>query len=325
MKGFLKMKRKLSLLLALVLMLSTLFSVNVLSASKTEVNWQGVKTYATKEIKVYKNTKTSSSSGKIYDGDCIIINSYDKSSKKFNVKYLVTTGKNKGATATGYIKASDIGYSLSNKAKKTWNIASGFEIKGYTLSSKFNKALTFAQGTTIYEFGSKNDYISVFGKVSGTYWLVYIKKSDVRKVPSISTSKTYRIASKLNKNYVLDVSGGSKDNGANIQLYKWNKTSAQVFKFSNAKNGAYHIANYNSKKYIICDYNNVCQWNINDSWYIAEDNDGYLIIVTTSGTGFCIDVNGGKVSNGTNIQVYKQNNTASQRFKLIEVNKFKTA
>ena len=134
------MKRKLSLLLALILMLSTLFSVNVLAASKTAMSWQGVKTYATKSIKVNKNTKTTTSSGTIYNGDCITIKSYNESSKRFNVTYPVTKGKSNGATATGYIKASDIGYNLSNYPSKTWNVAYGFDVKGYTRSSKFNKS-----------------------------------------------------------------------------------------------------------------------------------------------------------------------------------------
>jgi len=187
------MKRILSILLVCVLMLSTIFSVNILAASKTALSWKGVKTYATKSIKVYKNTTTTTSSGTIYDGDCITINSYNQSSKRFNVTYPVTTGKNKGATAIGYIKASDIGYNLSNYPSKTWEVALGFEIKGYTRSSKFNKCLTFPEGTTICQFGSNGDYISVVGKVSGAYWLVYMKKVDVRKVPSISTSKTYKL------------------------------------------------------------------------------------------------------------------------------------
>lgn len=317
------MKRKLSLILALVLMLSTLFSVNVFAASKTAVSWQGVKTYATKSIKVYKNTKTTTSSGTIFDGDCITIKSYNDSSKRFNVTYKVTSGKNKGATATGYIKASDIGYSLSSYPSKTWNVAYGFDVKGYTRSSQFNKCLTFTEGTTICQFGSSGDYMSVVGKVSGTYWLVYVKKSDVRKIPTISTSKTYKITSKLNTNYVLDVANASKDNGANIQLYKWNGTSAQVFNFDSKSNGKYYrMTNYNSRKYVCRYSDNVVQWFSDDCWwYIAEDNDGYISLVPSTNKNCCMDVAGGKVANGTNIQIYANNNTDSQKFKLVEVKK----
>lgn len=314
------MKKKVSVLMALVLMMSTIFSVNVLAASKTVMSWQGVKTYATKSIKVYKNTKTTTSSGTIDNGDCITIKNYNASSKRFNVTYPVTRGGNKGATATGYIKASDIGYSLSNYPSKTWEVATGFEIKGYTLSSKFNKCLTFSEGTTICQFGDSGDYISAVGKVSGSYWLVYVKKSDVRKVPSISTSKTYKITSKLNKNYVLDVDNASKENGANIQLYKWNGTSAQVFKFANSY-GRYKITNYNSNKQIDYYLDNVEQCSGGYHWYIAEDNSGYMVMVPVFQENYCMDVAGGKVANGTNIQLYKNNNTDSQRFKLFEVKK----
>ena len=314
------MKRKLSKVLALFLLLSTAFSFNVFSASKTALSWSGVKTYATKSIKVYKNTKTTTSSGTIYDGDCITIKNYNNSSKRFNVNYKVTSGKNKGATATGYIKASDIGYNLSNYPNKTWEVATGFSVKGYTRSSKFNKSLTFLQKTTICEFGSTGDYISVVGKVSGTYWLVYVKKSDVRKVPSISTSKTYKITSKLNKNYVLDVAGGSKDNGVNIQLYKWNGTSAQVFNFKRVNNGHYTITNYGSGKQVVMQGSNVCQWKSASWWSIAEDNDGCLIFYYPQNKLY-LDVKGGKVGNGNNMQGYNFNNTDSQKFELAEVKK----
>lgn len=76
------MKKRISVIMSLVLMLSTIFSINVFAASKTALSWQGVKTYATKSIKVYKNTKATSSSGTIYNGDCITIKSYDETSKK---------------------------------------------------------------------------------------------------------------------------------------------------------------------------------------------------------------------------------------------------
>lgn len=316
------MKRKLSKVLALFLLLSTASSFNVFSASKTALSWSGVKTYATKSIKVYKNTKTTTSSGTIYDGDCITIKNYNDSSKRFNVNYKVTSGKNKGATATGYIKASDIGYNLSNYPSKTWKVAIGFDVKGYTRSAKFNKTLCFTEGTQICEFGSSGEYISVVGKVSGTYWLVYIKKSDVRKVPSISTSKTYKITSKLNKNYVLDVENGSKANGANIQLYKWNNTSAQVFSFEHDTWGdMYRIVNKKSNLFIGVYESNIYQTVTKKSWfYIAEDNSGYLILKDWK-SNKVVDVAGGKVTNGTNIQLYKNNNTDSQKFELIEVKK----
>ncbi len=278
------MKRKISIILTLVLMLSAIFSINVSAASKTAVSWSGIKTYATKSIKVYKNTKTTSSTGTIDNGDCITIKSYDKNSKRFNISYPVTRGKNKGATATGYIKAADVGYNLSYYPSKTWKVAKGFDIKGYTNSSKFNKCLTFNEGTTICEFGRKGEWISVVGKVSGSYWLMFIKKSDICKETSISSSKYYRITSKINTNYGFYVENGSKFNGANIQLHKWDKTSAQVFTFSKKSNGQYSIKNYKSKLCISVSNNNLYQSVSNDYFYIAEDDKGYITLKHPSNT-----------------------------------------
>ncbi|MGN0487220.1 MAG: RICIN domain-containing protein [Acutalibacteraceae bacterium] len=315
------MKKKISVILVLVLLFLTVFSVNVFAASNTVLSWSGVKTYATKSINVYKTSGTTKSSGEIDNGDCITIKSYHESSKRFVVTYTVTRGKNKGDTATGYIKASDIGYALSNKPSKIWKVAYGYDVKGYTRSSQFNKSLTFSAGTEIYEFGNSGDYISAVGKVSGTYWLVFVKKADVRKLPSISSTKTYKIASKINNNYVLDVKDGSKKANAGIQLYKWNGTSAQVFQFSlNSSNNSCWVKNYHSKMYFGIKDNNLVQnyFLFCSDFYIAEDFDGYIMFKHRN-TGKFIDVSGGKATNGTKIQLYKFNNTASQKFKLMEV------
>lgn len=315
------MKKRLLSILTLSLMLVSLFCISASAASKTVFSWSNVQTYATKTIKVFKNTKTNSSSGSIYNGDCITIKNYDSSSKRFNVTYPVTTGKNKGGTATGYIKASDVGSSLSYYPNKVWNVAYGFEVKGYTRSSKFNKSVTFSGGTEIYEFGSNGEYVSAVAKKGSSYLLIYIKKSDIRKKPSISSSKKYKIVSKLNSNYVLDVANGSKNGGANVQLYKWNGTAAQKFEFKGYSDGTLDIINCNSYLQLMNSNGNVEQWITSDgNWYVAEDNDGYVLFVDCSNKNLCMDVAGGKVGNGVNIQVYSANNSNAQRFKLVAVN-----
>ena len=84
----------------------------------------------------------------------------------------------------------------------------------------------------------------------------------------------YVIATKLNTNYVLDISGASKDNGANLQLWKNNGSSAQTFKVTHVGNGYYQIVNTNSGK--------------------------------------AIDVQNGDTAAGTNVWQYQINNTDAQ-------------
>lgn len=49
----------------------------------------------------------------------------------------------------------------------------------------------------------------------------------------------YFIASSLNSDKVLDVNGGSKSNGGNVQIYENNGTNAQIWKVVYDKKGGY--------------------------------------------------------------------------------------
>ena len=50
----------------------------------------------------------------------------------------------------------------------------------------------------------------------------------------------YFIASSLNSDKVLDVNGGSKSNGGNVQIYENNGTNAQIWKVVYDKKGGYY-------------------------------------------------------------------------------------
>lgn len=86
----------------------------------------------------------------------------------------------------------------------------------------------------------------------------------------------YHIKTKQDESFGIDVACGSKENGANVQLYMLNGTDAQL-------------------------------------WSIKQDSQGYKII-TNIGSGKVIDVLGGGQSNGTHIQQYDANNTYAQKW-----------
>lgn len=138
----------------------------------------------------------------------------------------------------------------------------------------------------------------------------------------------YYLQSALNSNMVLDVSGGSKRDGANIQLYKKNRSDAQLFKIIKDSAGYYTLVNKGSNKALdvsggrTSDGTNVQQYRRNNSaaqqWKIYNVkgySDGYVTIINRCGK--CLDVSGGNTKNGTNIQIYSKNYTASQVFKLV--------
>ena len=93
----------------------------------------------------------------------------------------------------------------------------------------------------------------------------------------------YTIHSDLDQNKVIDVSNNSNKNGAKIQLYSKNNTKAQEFELFLAK---------------------------------REGETSYYYIFK-KGKFKCLDVTGGKVASGVNVQLYDYNGTAAQQWNII--------
>lgn len=136
---------------------------------------------------------------------------------------------------------------------------------------------------------------------------------------------TYTISSGHSRNKMLDVSGASKKDRGNIQLYDNNNTAAQRFILSYDKaTGYYTIVNENSKKAL--DVNsaktdngtNIQQYASNNTlaqrWIITSVGNGTYRIASALNPSMVIDVAGAKTKNGTNIQLYTTNNTNAQKF-----------
>ena len=70
---------------------------------------------------------------------------------------------------------------------------------------------------------------SGYAKLSQGAWIVDVSEQDDKKEVELA-SGVYKIQLEANKNYVLDVAGGSTANEANIQIYANNETDAQKWK-----------------------------------------------------------------------------------------------
>ena len=138
---------------------------------------------------------------------------------------------------------------------------------------------------------------------------------------------TYTIQSKLNSSMVMDVKGGSKSSGANIQLYKSNNSEAQQFVIK--RTGSYYTISPKCSGLMLdvkggstASGANVQQYKANNTdsqkWMFYNAGGGYYYIRCKVGDK-ALDVKGGKTSNGTNIQMYNLNLTDSQKWKLVEV------
>ena len=137
----------------------------------------------------------------------------------------------------------------------------------------------------------------------------------------------YEIATALNTQICIDVSGASKSNQANIQLWQYVGEIQQKFEIESDGNGYYIIRNPYTNKVldvaggVMASGTNVQQYEYNGTdsqkWIIQEIDDGYYNIISKL-SGMYLDVAGGVAKNGTNIQVYTPNGTASQKFKLVK-------
>ena len=134
---------------------------------------------------------------------------------------------------------------------------------------------------------------------------------------------TYFIRMASRAGSVLDVSGGSHSDGANVQIWQNNDSGAQKWNFSRNGDGSYDIVNAASGKALdvkdaaASSGTNIQQWLRNGSaaqrWYIEYVSGGFRLSSALN-TAFVIDVSGGNAANGTNVALYASNDSKAQRF-----------
>ncbi len=133
----------------------------------------------------------------------------------------------------------------------------------------------------------------------------------------------YTIKSAIDSNYVLDVTGDSFDDRANIEIWSNNNENNQKFYIQNIGNNYYIIQSYNSLKcldvYGASKENgaNVIQYSNNkgdnQKWIIKETSDGYYNIISKY-SGLYLDIANGIMNNGTNILTWEYNGGKNQKF-----------
>lgn len=135
----------------------------------------------------------------------------------------------------------------------------------------------------------------------------------------------YEIETSLGNDMVLDISGGSTSNNANVQLWKKDNVLQQKFKISYVKGGYYKIEAIHSKKALDIDSNgtNVVQYDSGDKdsqqWSIVDSGNGTYSIISKS-TGKYLNIQDEVADYRANVNVSSKNNKSSQKFKLKSTN-----
>lgn len=141
----------------------------------------------------------------------------------------------------------------------------------------------------------------------------------------------YSITSIINQNRALDVEWGIAANKTSIWLYNSNDTLSQKWYIKYVGNGYYSIITQNGGYYMDIDNGQVTDgtrvqiYEENNSGsqkfsftkteynpYSRSYEDGYYTISSLINLNKSIDASGGYKKNGTNVQIYSNNNTLSQ-------------
>ena len=156
-------------------------------------------------------------------------------------------------------------------------------------------------------------------------------------VPALTQGGPYELVPAVSQSVRVDISGGSKANGANAQVWSANGGNAQKFEavvdpqtmlctLLNVGSGkALAVAGSGSQAGV-----NVLQWeangSMNQSWLPVQagtmrvngNNVPTYQLRLQGQNGLCLDVCGGKSALKTNVQVWQMNGSAAQKFHLMK-------
>lgn len=173
--------------------------------------------------------------------------------------------------------------------------------------------------------------VSGAGTSNGTNIQIWTKNGTAAQTFYISRRSDgyYKIANP-NSGKVLDVSGASMDNGANIQIWEDNDTCAQKW-VASIQDGNYVLRNACSGNaldvsggHVATEGQNVQSWEVNgtkaQTWrLVALDaaiiRGGTYSFRTVEGKT-SLDVYNSEMRNGANIQIWSNNTSEAQKFKL---------
>lgn len=157
-------------------------------------------------------------------------------------------------------------------------------------------------------------------------YAIDVEKEEQEKVQVIEDGY-YQISTALNSSKVLDIASASKEDRANVQIWKNEGLRQQKFKITYLGNGYYKIFNCKSAKALDVAYGekragaNVWQYTSNESaaqkWILEDAGNGYYYIKSAC-NGLYLDVSYGCSDNGNNIQVYTGNGSEAQKFKFVK-------
>ena len=142
--------------------------------------------------------------------------------------------------------------------------------------------------------------------------------------------KTYVIRCVTNRNYCLDINGGSRSDKANIHIYKRSNVTSQLFTLKKQSDGSFVLYNFNSDMVVTAEGSSaVNQANVSQrpftgsslqKWQMEKCADGSYHICCKANPNLALQVYSGKMKNGQNVRLLTLNNSNSHKYIFEEVN-----
>ena len=231
-----------------------------------------------------------------------------------------------GSTANG---AALQQYTSNNTVAQQWTVWNYGSGKIALVSVNANKAVDIPGGNAVQQ--AQLQLYSPNGTVA-QQWLVAKAPLTLRERLNETAAKhrqdlpdgTYTFGSKLNTSMKMDVSGASRSNYGNVQIWVGNGTNAQKWKVTHDSNGYVTLTSMNSGKVldvnggVFANGTNVQQYDSNGTyaqkWIAVKNSDGSYTFQSALAENAVLDVNGGSSANGTNVQLYTSNGTNAQKW-----------
>ena len=231
-----------------------------------------------------------------------------------------------GSTANG---AALQQYTSNNTVAQQWTVRNYGSGKIALVSVNANKAVDIPGGNAVQQ--AQLQLYSPNGTVA-QQWLVAKAPLTLRERLNETAAKhrqdlpdgTYTFGSKLNTSMKMDVSGASRSNYGNVQIWAGNGTNAQKWKVTHDSNGYATLTSVNSGK--VLDVNggvsasgtNVQQYDSNGTyaqkWIAVKNSDGSYTFQSALAENIVLDVSGASTSNGASVQLYTANGTNAQKW-----------
>lgn len=237
-----------------------------------------------------------------------------------------------GATAPGTLSVGD-SFGISG------TLSCGVKMKTVTVGvydagGKMKIGKSASPGSLRYDLGNL-DAAVVFGNLAagvyryrvtvvtdfGSYYPVNKTFTVLGKEKTLANG-TYQILSAKDNKYDAGVSGNSTAEGASVVLNAKKTNSFQNYTFTYQSSGYYKIRNVGSGRYLtVASQSSAAKANVTLTaagtlWQVLPDGYGNYYLVPKCSTGSSLDLSGGKLAEGQNIQIYTHNLAAAQRWKM---------